>query len=77
MQATSAESNVLNISASLGFESLVLTNFVQGSPLSQFIQACLDGVAEPEGLGLEDGILMTRITEAAYAADKSGKTVVF
>jgi len=45
-------------------------------PLSQFIQACLDGVAEPEGLGLEDGILMTRITEAAYASDKSGKTVV-
>ena len=45
-------------------------------PLAQFIQACLDGVAAPEGLGLEDGLLMTRITEAAYAADKSGKTVV-
>jgi predicted dehydrogenase len=47
------------------------------SPLSQFIQACLDGVAEPEGLGLEDALLMTRITEAAYAADQSGKTVVW
>ena len=46
-------------------------------PLAQFIQACLDGVAEPEGLCLEDGILMTRITEAAYASDKSGETVVF
>jgi len=46
-------------------------------PLSQFIQACLDGVAEPEGLGLEDGILMTKITEAAYAADKSGRTVTW
>ena len=46
-------------------------------PLSQFIQACLDGVKEPEGLGLEDGILMTRITEAAYASDRSGETVVF
>jgi len=45
-------------------------------PLSQFIQACLDGVAEPEGLGLEDGLLMTRITEAAYASEKSGKTVM-
>jgi predicted dehydrogenase len=44
-------------------------------PLSRFIQACLDGVAEPEGLGLEDAILMTRITEAAYAADQSGRTV--
>ena len=44
-------------------------------PLAQFIQACLDGVAEPEGLGLEDGLLMTKITEAAYASEKSGKTV--
>ncbi|MCL1951590.1 MAG: Gfo/Idh/MocA family oxidoreductase [Oscillospiraceae bacterium] len=44
-------------------------------PLSQFIRACLDGVAEPEGLGLEDGLLMTRITEAAYTADQTGRTV--
>ena len=46
-------------------------------PLTQFIQACLDGVKEIEGLGLEDGLLMTKITEAAYAADQSGKTVAF
>jgi len=45
-------------------------------PLEQFIQACLDGVKEPEGLGLEDGILMTRITEAAYQAECTGKTVI-
>jgi len=38
MQATSAESNALNISASLGSKGLVLTNFVQGSPISQFIK---------------------------------------
>jgi len=44
-------------------------------PLSQFIQACIDGTGEPAGFGLEDGILMTRITEAAYKADQSGATV--
>ena len=49
----------------------------QPGPLSQFIQACLDGVAEPAGLGLEDGILMTRITEAAYASDAGGRTVAW
>lgn len=38
MQATSAESNVLNIASSLGHECLVLTKFVEGSPISQFIQ---------------------------------------
>ena len=32
MQATSAESNVLNVSSSLGKECLVLTKFVKGSP---------------------------------------------
>jgi len=38
MQATSAESNVVNVSASLGRKGLVLTNFVEGSPLSYFIK---------------------------------------
>ncbi|MCL2300322.1 MAG: Gfo/Idh/MocA family oxidoreductase [Firmicutes bacterium] len=47
------------------------------NPLSQFIQACLDGAAEPEGLGLEDGILMTKITEAAYASDREGKAITW
>jgi 2-dehydro-3-deoxygluconokinase len=39
LQATSAESNVLNISASLGHECLVLTKFVDGSPIAAFIQS--------------------------------------
>ena len=39
MQATSAESNVVNISASLGIKGLVLANFVQGSPISSFIKS--------------------------------------
>lgn len=38
MQATSAETNVLNIASSLGRECLALTKFVEGSPVSAFIQ---------------------------------------
>ncbi len=38
MQATSAESNVLSISAALGLRTKVLTAFVQGSPIADFIQ---------------------------------------
>ncbi len=38
MQATSAESNVLNISASLGLKAKVLTKFVKDSSISRFIQ---------------------------------------
>lgn len=39
MHATSAESNVINVSASLGVKGLVLTNFVAGSPLAYFIKS--------------------------------------
>jgi 2-dehydro-3-deoxygluconokinase len=38
MQATSAESNVLNVSASLGLSTKALTKFVAGSPIAQFIK---------------------------------------
>lgn len=38
LQATSAESNVLNIASSLGQECLVLTKFVQGSPMADLIR---------------------------------------
>ncbi len=38
MYATSAESNVLNVSASLGLSTLVLTNFVRESPIAGFIK---------------------------------------
>ena len=41
MQATSAESNVLNVASSLGHECLVLTKFVKGSPIAQFIKSDL------------------------------------
>ena len=38
LQATSAESNVLSVASSLGQECLVLTKFVKGSPIAQFIK---------------------------------------
>ncbi len=38
MYATSAESNVLNISASLGLSTCVLTAFVKDSPIAAFIK---------------------------------------
>lgn len=41
MQATSAETNVLNVAASLGMECLALTKFVEGSPIAAFIKSGL------------------------------------
>lgn len=38
MQATSAESNVLNVASSLGRECLILTKFVKVSPMADFIR---------------------------------------
>jgi 2-dehydro-3-deoxygluconokinase len=43
MQATSAETNVANISAALGLPVLVLTTFVKDSPIAQFIKNSLSG----------------------------------
>lgn len=39
MQATSAETNVLNVSAALGLPVLALTRFVKDSPISLFLKA--------------------------------------
>ena len=41
LQATSAETNVLNVAASLGKPCLALTKFVEGSPIAAFIKAQL------------------------------------
>ena len=41
MQATSAESNVASISSYLGLPVKVLTTFVKGSPIAQFIKSNL------------------------------------
>jgi 2-dehydro-3-deoxygluconokinase len=43
MQATSAESNVANVSASLGLPVKILTTFVKASPIAQFIKNSLAG----------------------------------
>lgn len=56
MQATSAESNVLNISSSLGKECLVLSKFIKGSPIADFIKSelrarniCYEGAEVEQG----------------------------
>ena len=41
LQATSAETNVLNVTSALGPTCLVLTRFVEGSPMAAFIKAQL------------------------------------
>ena len=41
LQATSAETNVLNISSSLGMPCVALTKFVEGSPIAEFIKSQL------------------------------------
>ena len=41
MQATSAETNVVNVFTSLGLSGLAMTNFIEGSPVSAFIKAKL------------------------------------
>lgn len=56
MQSTSAESNVGNISASLGKRVKILTKFVEGSPISKFIQGEMrKRNLEYEGLSVKQG----------------------
>ena len=56
LQATSAESNVLSISAGLGLRTKVLTAFVKGSPIAAYIKSDLRrrGIAY-EGVEHEQG----------------------
>lgn len=56
MLATSAETNVLNVASSLGYECLALTKFVKDSPISDFIKRQLrarnirfEGAEVPQG----------------------------
>ena len=56
MQATSAETNALNVGASLGLRTRVLTRFVQDSPIAAFIKGELrrrnigvEGPDNPQG----------------------------
>ncbi|MDY2691789.1 MAG: sugar kinase, partial [Oscillospiraceae bacterium] len=56
LQATSAETNVLNVSSSLGYECLALTKFVKGSPMADLIKRQLRARnIRFEGLEVEQG----------------------
>jgi 2-dehydro-3-deoxygluconokinase len=56
LQATSAESNVLSIAASLGMRTKVLTTFVKDSPIAKFIKNDLMfRNIEFEGIEVEQG----------------------
>ncbi|MDR1171014.1 MAG: sugar kinase [Bacteroidales bacterium] len=56
MQATSAETNVASISSYLGLPVKVLTTFVKGSPIAQFIKSNLKSRGmEYEGAEVEQG----------------------
>jgi len=47
------------------------------SPLLQFVDACIAGTGSPEDLGLQDALLLTKITEATYASDSSNTFIQF
>jgi len=47
------------------------------APILQFVDACINRTNTPEGLGLDDAVLLTRITEAVYQSDKSGQAIKF
>lgn len=56
LQATSAETNVLNVASSLGQECLALTKFVKGSPMAEFIRRQLRARnIQYEGVEVEQG----------------------
>jgi len=56
MRATSAETNVMSISSSLGLNTKVLTNFVKGSPIAQLIKNDLRRRGmDYEGMEVEQG----------------------
>ncbi|MDR0443163.1 MAG: Gfo/Idh/MocA family oxidoreductase [Treponema sp.] len=45
------------------------------SPILQFVEACINRSGTPEYLGPDDAVLMTRIIEAVYQSDNSGRTI--
>jgi len=49
----------------------------KSAPLLQFVDACINRTGSPEHLGLDDAVLLTRITEAFYQSDKSGQVINF
>ena len=83
MQATSAESNVLNISASLGLPTKVLTAFVKDSPIALYIKNELKkrGIAyEGKDVQIAGRIVGKRVMGKAsfmHLLDRDGKMQVY
>ncbi len=78
LQATSAETNVLNVAASLGRPCLALTKFVEGSPIAAFIKAQLkarniafEGPEVPQGGPGVCGISSTSPIPASACAPRA------
>jgi predicted dehydrogenase len=46
------------------------------SAINQFVDACVSGGESPEGLGLDDALVMTRLIEAFYKSDNANQTVI-
>ena len=44
-------------------------------PILQFVDACINRSGSPEGLGLDDAVIMTRMIDAVYRSDQSGETI--
>lgn len=48
----------------------------QPLPLNQFIDACIDGVISPEGLGIDDALALTELLENAYLSNENNSIIV-
>ena len=68
MQSTSAETNVLNVAASLGMNAMVMTRFVKDSAVASFIKAELrkrniSYIAKEVAQGYECGIGLEKFND--------------
>lgn len=45
------------------------------APILQFVDACLNGTGSPEGLGIDDAIVLTALLENAYIGDENNSIV--
>ncbi|MCL2276447.1 MAG: Gfo/Idh/MocA family oxidoreductase [Treponema sp.] len=47
------------------------------APILQFVDACVNRTGSPDFLGLDEAVLLSRVSEAVYKSDKSGNTIYF
>ena len=75
MQATSAETNVASIASFLGLPVKVLTTFVKGSPIAQFIKDMEIALAEADRMNLAlPGLKLVHELYRAVQAQGHGKS---